>query len=263
MRSHLPWIVLGLGLGWLPPTLAQGQTGTRAGADTATRVPDPAYDRPADARPAKPRAKSRVSLFREPGGKLILMVDYPWKVHAKPSMEVRLLGKGEPDDLEVRPMYFRWKYMRGTTTVAVYRCQDECENVPTSAPVRQDDVEFEVLGDRNALGTPAVCIAREVVRKEATARGAPAMQPGAAAAFPLLKPWAVSKALLYLDLPEAYFAEAGRMRVWFLRDDRVVWSEDVSWPGLGTPGAKKRPPAEASPARKPPAKPRPVAVPRG
>jgi len=262
MRCPLAWMVLGLVLGWFPAPLGWGQGGTRTGTDATADVPDPGYGHRPEAAPATPRARSRVTLSREPRGKLILSVDYPWKVHAKPSVEVRLLGEGEPDDLAVQPMYFRWKYMKGKTTLAVYRCQDECENVPTSVPVKEGGVEYEVLGDRNSLGTPSVCVARQVVRKEATERSGPVMQPGAAAAFPLLDHWAVGRGQLWLDLPEDYFAEPGRMRVWFLRDDRVVWSEDVSWPGLGTPGAKKPAPAKAAPAKKPPAKPRPVAVPK-
>lgn len=262
MKTSFCWILLGFAAGWLPTALAQGQTGTPTPAGTTAPVADPAYGLPATPGPAGPREGSRVSLFREPAGKLVLVVRYPWTLHAKPSVEVRLLGEGEPDDGAVRPMCFRSKYMKGPTTVAVYRCQDGCENSPTTVPIKEQDVEFEALGNRNSLGAPAVCVARQVVRKDATFHEGPAMEPGAAAAFPLLEPWALDKGLLYLDLPKDYFAESGRMRVWYLRRDRIVWSEDLAWPGLGGTGTKKRAPAEAPAAKKPPSKPHPVAVPK-
>lgn len=200
---------------------------------------DPAYDRRPGVAPADRASPKRVSVFRERSGKRVLVVEYPWKVHAKPSVEVRLLGQGEPNDLRVQPMYFRWKYMKGDkTTLAVYRVQDTCEETPASAVVREGDVTFEVLGDRNSMGIPAVCVARTVRRRGTERKGGPPIQPGAAAAFPLLELWAMNNHLLYFNLPEAYFDKPGRMRVWFLRDDRVLWSEDLAWPGTGNERAK-------------------------
>lgn len=260
MKTCFPSLLLALVACCLSAAFSEGQTVQPSGTD---KTFDPAYDHPSEGAPASPDSDSRVSLFREPGGKLILVVNYPWKLHARPSVEVRLLGQGEPEDLKIQPMYFRWKHMKGDTTVAVYRCQDGCEDYPVSAPVRDREIEFNVLGDRNSLGTPAVCAARSVVRQEVARKSSAKGKPGAAAAFPLLEPWAVSKELLYLDLPEGYFADAGTMRVWFLRDDQVLWSETLSWPGLDPSGTKPQAaPATDEPAEPTHPKPSPTAAPK-
>ncbi len=210
--------------------------GLGAGAPAAGQAFDPAYESPATRarRPEDVEAGARVSVFREPTGKTVLVVSYPWEVHTKPSLEVRLLGPEEPDDERIHPMYFRWKHMKGDTTVAVYRTQDQSENAPVRA-VSREAPEFEILGARNSLTKPAVCAVRWFAHDTESGKKA---QPGAGAAFPLLDAWSVNEKTLYLDLPGPYFDAAGPLRVWLLRDDRVVWSETLSWPGLKTPERK-------------------------
>jgi hypothetical protein len=258
------WLVVLGGLGaWVAPSMAEGpaRDGVPAKASSASPVPDPAYvrsDKPGD---GATREEGRVSVFKEPSGNLILVVKYPWALHARPSVEVRLLGQGEADDRQVVPMYFRWKHLKGDTTVAVYRCQDGCENAPIHGSVIDGDIEFKLFGDRNSLTKPAVCVAR---RTGTTALSKVSAQPGSAAAFPLLNAWAVDERLLYLDLPESLFADAGRMRVWFLRNDQVVWSETLDWPGTGNAPPKKAEAASPAPGAKrvPPTEPRPAAAPK-
>ncbi len=188
-------------------------------------------------------SKPRVSLVREPGGKQVLLVTYAWKAHLRPSIEVRLLGRGEPDDERVQPMYFRWKHMKGETTAAIYRCQDRCGDAPLRAAIAEKGDALEALGQRNSLGKPAVCIARWTNTEPKSQ-----YEPGAAAVFPLLDAWSVDERLLYLDLPEDYFASPGALRVWMMRDDQVVWSEKVAWPGSGKTPPKAKPAPKAQPS---------------
>ena len=251
---RVSFLLCGLGTVLCLLSSAAAQEGRTAGR----LPPDPAYDAPAPASQS-PAEAARVSLVRDPGGRQVLIVAYPWKVHARPSVEVRLLSPGEADDERVQPMYFRWKHMKGDTTAAVYRCQDRCDDAPVRAAVPVGDEELEVLGQRNSLGKPAVAVARWT-NTDPKVR----LEPGAAAAFPLLDAWSVDEKLLYLDLPDDYFAAPGAVRVWLMRDDRVVWSEKLEWPGSGK-AAKKRaakpaPKAEPAPAGAEgptPAKPRP------
>lgn len=237
MKPHWTAITVLVFLGCLPTAMAQVSGGAR----------DP-----------------RVTLVREPGGKQVLLITYAWKVHLRPSIEVRLLGKGEPDDERVQPTYFRWKHMKGETTAALYRCQDRCGDAPVRAAIAEKDEALEALGQRNSLGKPAVCVARWTNTDPKSP-----YEPGAATAFPLLDAWSVDERLLYLDLPEDYFASPGAVRVWMMRDDQVVWSEKVEWPGSGKtppkPKAKLAPKAQPTgPGEKPPAVPgpKPKATPR-
>jgi len=182
---------------------------------------------PPDADSAKSRPKkptSFVSLVTQQTGDPALIVRYPWKVHQRPSVEIRLVRGAGADLSEVRPLYFVKEFFKGVMTVNVYHCQDRAAGVPLSRPLKEKGIEFEILGRRNALGRPAVSVARRVPSDD------PA--PGSGLVFCLLPAWAVDERLLHLELPPKYFAPPGKLYVWFLRDDEVLWEQMLDWPGL-------------------------------
>ena len=191
---------------------------------------------------------SRMAIVEEVDGDRTLVVHYPWKVHDRCSIEVRLVtgkptkaGKAPPDVEEARPLYFLANLMKGDVTINLYRCQDEAAGTPQrhvftereyggSLDDEDEDeefteIEYEILGRRNRLGRPSVCVARRF------SNDGPA--PGATAIFCLLEPWAIDEGLLNLELPPKYFAKPGKLRVWLLRNDKVVWEQRADWPGIG------------------------------
>ena len=178
--------------------------------------------------PAKtPRAErpSYLAVVRQPTGEPILVVDYPWPRHARPSVEVRLFAENEADNYLVRPLLFVDSFMKGEVTVNIYHCQDRSEDTPLSRPLSEGGIDFELLGKRNSLGKPSVCVACRA-RTGGT-------ETGAFAVYCLLKSWAVDRRTLFLDLPPGYFSRPGKIRVWFLRGKDIVWSETATWPGIG------------------------------
>ena len=90
--------------------------------------------------------------------------------------------------------------------------------------LERNKIEFEIIGRRNSLGKPSVCIARRIASDDDPT-------PGAAAVYCLLDCWSLHKGLLNLDLPPAYFSQPGKLYVWFLRDGKVLWEEVEDWPG--------------------------------
>lgn len=182
--------------------------------------------------PGIPGTTPHVSIVKQHTGEQALVVDYPWKVHDRPSVEVRLVTRHEAGRRDIRPLLFVKEFMKGTVTVNVYHCLDKAAGVPQRHGFTQKKIEFEILGRRNRLGRPSVCVARRIPDDD------PA--PGAAAVFCLLPSWSVDKGLLHLELPPQYFAEAGELYVWFLRHDKVLWEERTKWPGHDKPAVTSK-----------------------
>ncbi len=183
---------------------------------------------------APPIQASRLAIQEDAQGQAILAVHYPWKVHQRPSVEVRMLGPEETDSIHIQPLYFLHDFMRGRITIGVYQCQDKASQMETTVPMTARKIEFEALGDRNLLGRPSVCVACR------TDTVPPGNYRAARAVFPLLDPWATNERTLLLTLPKAYFGEKGRLRVWFLRREDIVWSETIPWPGTSKQAATKK-----------------------
>ena len=166
-----------------------------------------------------------VEVTREPNGKPLLMIHYPWKTHARPSVEVRQLAAGESDDGEIRPLGFVANVMKGEVTAAVYQCRDLARETPVVRKLKHEGQDYELVGSKNGLGSGSVCAV--------FAPKPDAKKPAALVAFPLLESWAVDERTLALELPESSFASPGRIRVWFLRTGDIVWWKTVNWPGAG------------------------------
>ena len=213
-------------------------------ADAADRP----MDRPAGTRVFEPaRGDSFVSVITQPTGEPILAIRYPWKRHAKPSIELRILREGEVDNPLIRPLFFRHNIMKGGVTKAVYQCQDDSEDTAQTATFSQDNADFRVLGARNSLGRPAVCVACRINPDEISQKTESLISELARtgqesalsrrfvaetrAAYCLLDAWAVDERTLYLELPAEEFSQQSEIRVWFLRDKEIVWRADTTWPG--------------------------------
>ena len=208
MKTCLPLLLTVVWLIW-PGGAAVAQA--RRGAATAARRPD-----------ARPKTTSRISLVKtDRNGDQALVIGYPWKVHLRPSVEVRLVTGKDPGAAVVRPLFFRSEYMKGKVTVAVYRCQDMAAGVPVRKPLTAKGIELEILGRRNSLAKPSVCVVRRFAREEPgpdvvtgepasgtgasepaldtaayePALGTAASEPvlGTAAVFCLLPAWAINK----------------------------------------------------------------------
>ena len=170
---------------------------------------------------------SFVSVVRRPTGEPILVVAYPWKEHARPSIEVRAYGPDEADSRQIDPLYFVNNFMKGEVTVAVYKCQDLGGQTRTTAQLTKNEIDFEVIGERNSFGGPSATVACRTKYRISAAETVPR------AIFPLLEPWSIEPQELYLDLPEAYFSGPVKLRIWMLRGKSVVWTETIRWPGPG------------------------------
>ncbi len=190
--------------------------------------------------PVEGQKTNHVSIETPAGGEPMLVVHYPWTVHRKPSIEVRTYIQGEEESVRIRPIYFRRVFMKDKVTVTVYETQAASAATRTEAEFSRSDIEFLALGNRNLLGRPAVCLTceTEVLKPNKD----PFPEKARWAVYPLLEPWAPDDKTLFLSLPEPTFSDPAKIRVFFLRDDDVIWSETKQWPGLkkseATPAAE-------------------------
>ncbi len=166
-----------------------------------------------------------------PTGKPLLVIHYPWRVHTRPSVEVRWLGNDEADTGEIRPLQFVADLMKGDITSAVYDIRDKAAQTAVKRTLKIQGRECEILGDRNALGKPAATVVFPFQPTTAAERDAAVDRAARAVFFPL-DAWAVDRRTLRLELPAADFAEPGRIRVWFYREGNLLWWKTLAWPGV-------------------------------
>jgi hypothetical protein len=171
----------------------------------------------------QPAPRQRVSVVKRQHGQRTLVVNYPWRVHSRPSIEVRLVTGKDPGPPTVRPMFFVGDYLKAEMTVAVYRARDEATGVETHESLKVKSLDFDIFGRRNWLGKPASTVLHRFTSSD------PA--PGDTALYYLLSAWELERDLLYLDLPEEAFAQPGKLYIWFLSEHSVVWSETLDWQG--------------------------------
>ena len=234
MQTRLPLLLVLLVTVWLTWGGSLTWSGSLTwGGSAAAQVPPSA---PPVAR--RPKATSFVALVKRPSGDRGLLISYPWKIHRRPSVEVRLVtGKDAPAS-DLRPLWFLSEYMKGAVKVTLYDCEDEAASGPVREPLVQKKVEFEILGSRNSLGKPSVCVVHRLAPDEPPP-GQPSPEepppdeppPDVTAVYCLLPAWAINKRLLQLDLPREDFAKPGKIHVWFLRDETILWKETLDWPG--------------------------------
>ena len=170
-------------------------------------------------------AGSFVSIAHRSTGRPMLVVKYPWREHAKASIEIRQLVPDEVADPELKPLFFRDEIMKGLALVSVSNCLNSCSDVRATAEFTKREIDFEIIGDRNSFSSPSVSVACRTKYKPTGG------QTVSRAIFPLLEPWSTDKRTLYLDLPTEYFPQECLVRVWMLRGRDVVWSTIIPWPG--------------------------------
>ncbi len=208
---------------------------------------------PVSSRAAEGQTASYVSIETPAGGEPMLVVRYPWTVHKNPSIEVRTYIAEEEESVRIRPLHFLHTFMKDKVTVTVYDTQAASAETRTTAKFLQGDIKFEAVGERNILGRPAVCVTceTEVLKPNKEAFREKARW----AIYPFMEPWAADDETLFLSPPEPTFVAPVKIRVFFLRDDDLIWSQTMQWPGLPNhepaPVAKQPAGPVAAPATKP------------
>lgn len=197
-----------------------------------------------------------IKLLEETNGDLVLAISRPWKTYTRPSIEVCLLPDTLPASARIRPEYFVSRFLKGQVTVDLYRSLEKADEVATRLPFSAGGTKFEIVGKRNSLGKAAVCVACRTESPVAVQSEEKTQLPRAT--FCLLEYWAGEEDNLYLDLPPDYFAAPGRLQIWILRDNSIVSSDTIRWPGIAgykpapsSPEANSKPTAPAAKAAKP------------
>lgn len=170
---------------------------------------------------------SYIEIIREPNGRPLLVIHYPWKAHRRPSIEIRQLAADEKDTGEIRPLGFLSRIMKGDVTSAVYQCRDRSAETPVSRKLKYEGQDYELVGMKNRLGSGSVYA---VFPPNPEAKN-PIDRAVARLVYPLLACWAMDDRTLVLELPEQYFAEPCWIRVWLMREGSIVWWKTVAWPG--------------------------------
>ena len=213
-----------------------------------------AADGPADA--DRQSSSPDIKLLQDTSGDLVLAISRPWKTYSRPSIEVCLLPDAFPETARIRPEYFVSRFLKGQVTVDLYRSLEKADELAVRRPFSAGGEQREIVGNRNSLGKAAVCVA---CRTESPVAVPPEEKTMLSrATFCLLEYWAGEKDNLYLDLPPDYFGAPGRLQIWILRDDKIVSSDTIRWPGVAgykpapsSPAASDKPAAPAAKAAKP------------
>ena len=100
---------------------------------------------------------------------------------------------------------------------------DQSLDHPAAWNTEAGGLKWEIIGHGNHLGHEAAWFVDTPEKN-----GSPI---GTTAVFYPLDPWATGGRLLILDLPRDAFEQPGKLYVWFLRGDRILWQEELMWPG--------------------------------
>ena len=250
MKRFWPWSVwmMGLGLGILGQWDAFGAA--PAGSFRLPSTPSPGQPdgegKPAAFTELGPTA--RLELFYAFAKTPVLRISYPWKEYSRASVEVRFFSLTEVDDERIQPLFFRTRYWNGKLLQRGYECLLRASDVPVEESFSSDGLQWHLVADRFVLGRPGLYVVREIPAD-------PRLRTKSAIAviYPLLEHWAADETHLCLELPGRYYPQPGQLRVWFLRDNRIVWTQKLGWPGmkgvLGTPASKTQ--EKPSPASRP------------
>ena len=202
---------------------------------------------PANAGNPIPQATPKISLANRNTGERLLQIDYPWQAFKKASVEVWLVTKNSPAHARIKPLYFVDQRLKGEVSVKVGECLAEAYGVGKTQLIPDERAVFRIIGVRNSLGKPAVSIvgrskedqttpediakSKKKANKLENTEEEPPLPFGTWAAFCDLENWAANRHELSLDLPPEYFAKPGKLYVWFLRGDTILWEERLEWKG--------------------------------
>ena len=95
-----------------------------------------------------------------PGKRPILVIEYPWKVHSRPSVELRMLEPREADrdPSKIHSLRFVSDFMKSEVTDTVYGARDHAGEIPFQKKLAKFGREFEVPRRTNQLGKPGVTV---------------------------------------------------------------------------------------------------------
>lgn len=251
---RLPLLVMSCVVCWTPlvaaerPAKVDGGPRAQAGAEgqrPAENREAPSADKDARTKRGTPPGTAKhASIAQQRAGKQTLMIHYLWKAHARASIEVRLAPGERAEKVLVSPLHFYSDYFKGAAEEKFYRCLDGADRGATDS-YRKDKTDFKIVAERNPLGHPAAVVF-PINPKAPRDREHEDDWSRPIIIFPLLAPWAIDDRTLSLDLPRdvSYQAESdelekrlqafsrpGKLHVWFLRGDKVLWEEQLDWPG--------------------------------
>jgi hypothetical protein len=177
------------------------------------------------AQPAKFSAKpTAVEVLTEPDGRKTLNIHFRWSLFPDARIEVRLVPGAEDNDKAVAaaPVFFH-QNLKGKVRDDLFDCLDHPDGGDKIHSFTDDKIVYKMIGRQNRLGNQAV----HVQVSHETPK--PSDQP--AAVYLQLDTWAVDKETLSLDIARDEFPKPGTLFVWFFRGSKLVWEEQVRWPG--------------------------------
>jgi hypothetical protein len=192
-----------------------------------------------------PQAVPRITIETQNTGKRLIHIDYPWQAYQKASVEVWLVTKDSPANAKIKPTYFVDYRLKGETSVKVGECLASAYSTGSMKSVPDDKMTIQIVGLRNSLGKPAVSILGKSKRDQEEAKDKeepkvdvpvdtsfePPLPYGSWAAFCDLENWSLNRHELSLDLLSEHFARPGKLYIWFLRGDKILWEERLDWKG--------------------------------
>ena len=215
----------------------------------ARRMPEKAdSDQPARRKTgARPTS---MDIIPVPGGQKTLTIHCRWSSFPEASIEVRLVpGPAASKRVSVSPINFS-EHLKDKVREALFTCLDHTGEGGRTYSFTKNQITYTMIGRRNSLGNQGVHVQVQPeggdTRPQSPAKPLPAgasvkgppppadmdsPDPNPAAAFLQLDTWAVDRDTLSLDLARDEFAKSGTLYVWFFRGDRVVWEEQIRWPG--------------------------------
>jgi hypothetical protein len=171
----------------------------------------------------QPKTTNYVSVDKTPAGENVLLISYPWRTHAKASVEVRLITDKKDFDARVKPLRFAMVRFDDDTNRRILSTFDEAVDRPSTWKAEAGGLKWEIIGHSNHFGRAATWFVNTPVKD--------GPHVGITAAFYPPDPWAINDRLLSLDLPRDGFDQPGKLYIWFLRGDRILWQEELVWPG--------------------------------
>lgn len=171
----------------------------------------------------------------------VLKITYSWTRHSRPSIQMTLLTDAQGNIESLQPLPFR-----GEAALDLWSSQVKRLHQPifpssavtvgtTSALLEYDDGKrlLTVRGSDNALKKPSAYGYDE--------------KDGSRVVFYMLDNWSDVRGNFQVDLSDLdllpKYHEAGRLRVWLLDQEKVVWSQTVAWPGKQPVTPSKKSPA--------------------
>ena len=201
-----------------PPPAAGATPGTGDAADRAANASESS-----DVKSRKTTSgPTSINVFPTPGGLKTLNIRFRWPLFTDSRIEVRLVPSADDKQIAAAPVYF-YEHLKGKVQQDFFDCLDHPDDGGKTHSFTKDKTVYKMIGRQNSLGNQGVHV---FVSSET-----PKKTDKPAAVYLQLDTWAVDKQVLSLDLAREEFTQPGTLFVWFFRGNKVVWEEQVRWPG--------------------------------